>query len=264
MAQEYLAFATDLVHKAGDILLAYYRSDEINTTLKSDRSVVTQADVAVDQLISRALQDAFPGETILSEELQPEFAPASSSQNRVTWIVDPLDGTTNFSLGLPFWGVLIARLVNGWPETAISHFPLLQETYSAQRGKGTYLNGRPIRVAPPDKERPYTFFACCSRAFRRYQVNIPYKTRILGAAGYTYCMVARGAAILGFEATPRIWDLASAWLLVQEAGGIIETLDGSQPFPLHRNISYRQQCFPTLAASTPDLIAKARQGIIPK
>ena len=77
-------------------------------------------------------------------------------------------------------------------------------------------------------------------------------------------MVARGVSLLAFEATPKIWDIAAPWLLVQEAGGVIETLDGSQPFPLKPDIDYARQNYPTLAAATSDLAIRAHQQIIPK
>jgi myo-inositol-1(or 4)-monophosphatase len=95
-------------------------------------------------------------------------------------------------------------------------------------------------------------------------VDLRYKTRILGSASYTWCAVARGAAIIGFEATPKIWDIAAGWLLVSEAQGVIETFDASQPFPLIPGFDYRAQDFPTLAAATPELAKKAREQIRPR
>ena len=178
-------------------------------------------------------------------------------------MVDPLDGTTNFHLGLPFWGVSIARLVDGWPETAALYFPQLGELYSAQKGQGAWLNGQPLQVRR-DQFRKLSFFACCSRTLKHYQVDIPYKTRILGCAAYTFCAVARNIALLGFEATPHIWDIAGAWLVVQEAGGEIAALDGQSPLPLRPGLDYACQAFPTLAAADAERLAWARQRILPK
>jgi myo-inositol-1(or 4)-monophosphatase len=180
------------------------------------------------------------------------------------WIIDPLDGTTNFILGLHYWGVLLARIVNGWPEVAVMYFPMIHELYTSRLGAGAYLNNQPIQVQPPSRDRPYSFFACCSRTYRQYDVSIPYKTRILGSAGYLFCCVARGIAIIGFEATAKIWDIAGPWLLVSEAGGTIKTLDGSQPFPLKVGENYSNLSYPTLAAASSDLADKARGKILPK
>lgn len=257
-----LTFATNLAYRAGTLLLEQFQSIGLQTSLKIDHSVVTDADLASDQVISRAIQENFPGELILSEELQPALPPTDSLP--AVWIIDPLDGTTNFSLGLHFWGVLLARLVNGWPEIAVMYFPMLNELYTTRLGAGAFLNGQTIQVRPPAPDRPLSFFACCSRTYRRYYVSIPYKTRILGSAGYTYCSVARGIAVVGFEATPKIWDIAGSWLLVGEAGGVINTLDGSQPFPLNTGANYAHLNFPTLAAATSDLYDKAQGQIRPK
>jgi myo-inositol-1(or 4)-monophosphatase len=95
-------------------------------------------------------------------------------------------------------------------------------------------------------------------------VDIPYKTRILGCAAYTLCAVARNIAIVGFEATPRIWDIAGAWLVLQEAGGQVATLDGSLPLPLRPGLDYASQSFPTLAAADTERLAWARTRIHPK
>lgn len=259
--QPELDFAIQLSRQTGMLLLEYFQPSGIHANLKADRSVVTEADMAADRMIAENIQANYPADSILSEELQPS-APNYTGQN--VWIVDPLDGTTNFSLGLPIWGLSIALIVDGWPELASLYFPTIEELYTTQRGQGSYLNGNQITVKPPDPSQPWSFFSCCSRTFRNYSVCIPYKTRILGSAAYSLCCVARGISLIGFEARPKIWDIAGTWLLVQEAGGVIETYDGSTPFPLTPGKDYSRQDFPTLAAATPRLISRARQQIQPR
>ena len=144
------------------------------------------------------------------------------------------------------------------------YFPLVQELYTAQLGHGAALNGQTLAIASPDPRNRTTFFSCCSRTYKRYQVSVPYKTRILGSASYSLCAVARGIALVSFEATPKIWDIAGGWLLIQEAGGAIETLDGSQPFPVQLDRSYERQNFPTLAAATPALLQRSHSQIVPR
>ena len=256
-----LEFLIDLAYQSGELLLKYFQNIDLKTEFKSDRSIVTEADLAADNLIAQALEERFPNDWILSEELQPNYPSETETVNPTIWIVDPLDGTTNYSLGLHIWGVLLAQLIDGYPELAVLYFPLIDELYSAQRGGGAYLNNKQIKVLPPNPGRPLPFFTCCSRTFQNYKVNIPYKTRILGSAAYTFCCIARGIAILGFEATPKIWDIAGAWLLVKEAGGFVEPLHGNNPFPLRSGIDYAKQEFPTLVAATPDLAAKAHKQI---
>lgn len=256
-------FAVDLARQAGSLLLEHFRSGSLAPSLKSDRTVVTLADLASDRLITAAIQAQYPDDLILSEESSTGYQPVEGSTAAV-WVVDPLDGTTNFSLGLHFWGVLLARLVDGWPETSAMYFPLLDELYVAQRGAGAFFNGRPLRVQPPSDLSPLSFFACCSRTHTRYHVSVPYKTRILGSTAYTLCAVARSIAIVGFEATPKIWDLAAPWLLLNEAGGQIEVYDHNPAFPLQTGVDYARQSFPILAAATPELAERARRQIIPK
>ena len=255
---EDLNFARTLAFEAGKLLLEFFKKPNIETSMKGDNSVVTEADLAADRLISQSIRQRYPDDFILSEELRTDYThdPFGS-----VWIVDPLDGTTNFSLGLHYWGVLLCRLADGRPELTVMYFPLLDELYSAYRGQGAFLNEKRIHVRPLDVENPLPFFACCSRTYRRYKVSVPYKVRILGSAAYTFCALARGTAILGFEATPKIWDIAGAWLLVQEAGGVIDTLEGAGPFPLEEGVNYARKSFPTLGASTEELLAKARWQI---
>lgn len=256
----HLDFAAGLARQAGELLLSYYRPSGTRASLKADRSLVTEADLAADRLISRAIRDRYPQEALLSEELQP----ALGGEAACAWVVDPLDGTSNFSLGLPIWGVALARLAEGIPESAAICFPALGEMYTARRGAGAALNGERIQVKPPDPDMPAAFFSCCTRTFRRYEIDIRYKVRILGSASYTWCAVARGLALVGFEATPKVWDIAAGWLVVVEAGGTVMAHDGSQPFPLEAGLDYRGRNYPTLAAATAELAARAREQIRPK
>jgi myo-inositol-1(or 4)-monophosphatase len=258
MSQE-LEFAVDLAKNAGELLVDLYHSSGMQASLKADRSVVTEADLAADCFIRAAIAEAFPGEQLLSEEHAAQIADLACP----TWIIDPLDGTTNFSLGLHVWGVLIARLVDGRPHTAACYFPLLAELYTAEHGAGAFLNGEPIQAKPPDKDQPVSFFSCCARTHRNYTVDIPYKPRILGSAGYTLCAVARGAAVLGFEATPKVWDLAAGWLVAQEAGCAIAPYSGPSPFPLQPSQDYNALVYPTLVAATSERLAWGRQRLTP-
>ena len=258
-----LDFTVQLARQAGELLARFHASGELATRLKDDHSLVTQADIESDRLIAAAIHQSFPDDLLLSEELQPDYPTGSAATAQAIWVIDPLDGTTNFQLGLPFWGVSIARLVGGWPDTAALYFPQLGELYSAQKGQGAWLNGEPLQVRR-DRFRKLSFFACCSRTMKFYTVDIPYKTRILGCAAYTLCAVARNIAILGFETVTKIWDIAGAWLVLQEAGAQVATLDGQKPLPLRPGIDYARQSFPILAAVDSERLAWGRARISPK
>jgi myo-inositol-1(or 4)-monophosphatase len=175
----------------------------------------------------------------LSEELNPNL----HDNGEAIWVVDPLDGTTNFVLGIQYWGISIARLIEGQPQCAAIYFPMIDELYYAERRKGAFLNGKRIHTSAPNRDKPAAFFSCCSRTYRLYNVSVPYKARIFGSAAYTFCSVARGSAVLGFEATPKIWDIAAGWLIVSEAGGVVETLENQKVFPLSGGLDYTQHSY---------------------
>lgn len=253
-----LEFAIHTASQVGHLLQDYFRKGALNTRLKHDHSVVTDADLAADRFIEKAIHTSYPNDLLMSEEQKPDF---KLNSDQIVWIIDPLDGTTNFSLGLHIWGVSIARIVQGYPDTAAIYFPMLDEMYAAQRGHGATLNGEQLVLGEVLKPKPASFFSCCSRTFRHYRVNLPYKARILGSAAYSFCTLCSGAARVVFDATPKIWDIAGAWLLVEEAGGAIASFDDLQPFPLRPEIDYEKQVFTTLAAATPDFVAQARQKI---
>lgn len=258
-----LSFAIQCAIDAGELLIRLFHNPESAPQIKFDQSVVTQADFASDQLISQAIQRNFPDDLILSEELQPDLNLDDQLASRAVWVIDPLDGTTNFSLGIQIWGVLLARMVGGWPEIGVAYFPMLKEIYTAQKGLGAFFNQQPL-VIEPGKHRGFSFFTCCSRTYNNYHVGVPYKARIFGSSAYTFCAVARNTAILGFETTPKIWDLAAPWLIVQEAGGVVESFNHVSPLPLRPGIDYSQQVFPTLIACSTKVLDLARKWIHPK
>jgi myo-inositol-1(or 4)-monophosphatase len=261
--QDPLAFMVSLAEEVGGLLTSFFGRGSLYTEIKGDRSIVTEADLAADRLIGERIAQGFPGETIISEELHADHSQDDGDLSAV-WVIDPLDGTTNFRLGLPIWGVSLARCLKGRPAQAVVYFPLLGELYTAQAGGGARLNGALIRTLPPNPALPASFFTCCSRTHRRYTVTVPYKTRILGSTAYSLCCVARGAALVGFDATPKLWDLAGGWLALAEAGGSIEPFDQAPVFPIEPRQNHTRRNHPIVFAATPELVGKARQWIAPK
>ena len=260
MSSNLLDFSTHLIKKAGTLLTKYFSQQNLESDFKSDNSLVTEADLAADNLIRESIENAYPDDGILSEESGTIFP----KNHDYVWVIDPLDGTTNFSLGLQYWGVSIARLKNGQLEMGCVYFPLINEFYMAVKGQGAFLNGDLIKIDDPKENDPKPFFACCSRTYKNYTVNIPYKTRILGAATYNLCAVANSVAILAFEATPKLWDIAAAWLIIQESGGTVQTLNKIQLFPTETGHNYEIIDLPTLAAASPALYKKSSTQLIPK
>jgi len=258
---ETLDFISDLARHTGEMLIDHFCKADFDETLKIDNSIVTEADLAADRMLQGAIRKEFPNEYILSEEVH---SVTPDELNEPIWIIDPIDGTTNFSLGLHIWGVIITKLSEGWPVLTAMYFPMLKELYTAQISEGAYLNNSKIYVKEPDPKKGTALFACCSRTHRDYHVTVPYKVRILGSAAYNLSNIARGTAAVAFEANTKIWDIAGAWLLIREAGGTIDSYDGPLPFPFRAGIEYQNQNFPTIAGANRQLLDLTRNQIKPK
>ena len=257
MDSKRLKFTKDLALKTGELLLEKFNHHDRQGTLKDDRTLVTEADRAADQLIMESIQKAYPKEGILSEESSTTLPPGED-----VWVVDPLDGTVNFSRGLNYWGVSIAHLREGSPYTAALYFPVTGELFSASKNEGAYLNGEVLGAGGDFDQDLFPLFMHCSRMHQKYQVDLPYKKRSLGAAAYHLCLIASSTAVLSFESTVRIWDFAAAWLVVREAGGMITSLGDEAPFPAQTGRDYHKVPFPIAAAISKDVLDTARQNII--
>ena len=202
-------------------------------TKTGEFDLVTETDRASEALLVERLAAAFPGDAILAEEGGGQAGDQGGDQGgektgaEARWIVDPLDGTTNFVHGLPFFCVAIARERDGEVDLAVIHAPILDLTFTAERGGGAHCNGRALRVSesaslerallatgfPVDRERANNFiqFAAVkrrARAVRRY-----------GSASLDQAMVAAGTFDAYWEMRIKRWDVAPGSLIVSEAGG---------------------------------------------
>lgn len=259
MKSSRLELARKAAHQTGITLLDLYQKGNQTGSLKGDHTLVTEADKAADKMIQEMILREFPDDQILSEERSTIFP---GSQH--VWIIDPLDGTVNFSRGLDYWGVSIAHLENGMPRSAALYFPVTDELFSAVRGEGAFLNDQSLKVSADFDEDLFPIFVHCSRMHKRYHANLPYKYRSLGAAAYHLCLIANNKAVLAFESTVRIWDFAASWLIIQEAGGLVESFGEKQPFPAQPETDYHKIPFPIIAGASKEVLEKARKNIIQK
>lgn len=256
--EEALGIAIRLSDEAAQIAVAQFGSSVAR--IKPDGSLVTRTDEQLDALISARLRDRFPEDAILSEEQATIYDPAF----RRTWVIDPVDGTTNFARGLAVWGVSIALLVEGTPVVGVVRFPLLQELFAAAAGRGATRNGEPIRSSDDLVMDDQHLFLECTRTRRRYVVDLPLKSRMLGSAAYHICKVADGSVLAGSEATPKVWDIAAAELVLAEAGGLMRATDGQNIFPLERaRREYRSHNWPILYAGNSTLLQMVEAGLRP-
>ncbi len=221
---------------------------------KEEWGLVTEADVDADRTIRAFFATATPDVPVLSEEdttVYPEDA-------RGVWIVDPIDGTTNFVAGLPFWGVIVAYVEEGEPLAAAMYFPMLNEMYTALRGKGAWRNGQPIQVREP-KTKETRFMYLCSDTPWLYQVDLRYKSRILGCGAYHIALVASGKGVLSVDCAPFVWDYTAPSLILMEAGGVVTSLEGKDLFPLVPGKDYADDYRTLLAGADPRYIEEARR-----
>jgi len=232
---QFLAVAVDTALAAGRLQLQYFRGD-LEIRKKGLRDLVTAADLAVEQAIRDRLARYFPDHAVLGEETAPS-APAGSSRYR--WIVDPIDGTTNFAHGVPLFCVSIALEVGGRIDVGVVYAPVSGELFTAERGEGARLNGTRLCVTgeaslseallvtgfPPqaadsldDQLAVFGAFLASARAVRR-----------LGSAALDLAFVAAGRFDGFWEASLHAWDVAAGVLLVEEAGGLVTDFHGG-PF----------------------------------
>ncbi|MBW4561755.1 MAG: inositol monophosphatase family protein [Mojavia pulchra JT2-VF2] len=248
-----LDFAQTTTTRVGKQLMQDF--GQVQALQKADGSLVTKADKWADQEIRDAIASTFSGYGILSEEGDRVFP-----GTEWCWVIDPLDGTTNFTRGIPIWTISLGLLYQGVPVFGYVYAPtLVQAFHGFWEGSsglaaptGAFLNHHPIH-ASPDAPTNNHFFNLCSRSTPAMQPGFPCKIRMLGVASYNFLTVATGATLGGIEATPKVWDLAGAWVIVQAAGGTWRSLK-SEPFPLTPGEDYSDRSFPTLVVSRSELV----------
>jgi myo-inositol-1(or 4)-monophosphatase len=221
--------------------------------LKADGSLITACDRWSDGTLVEGLAELFPGEGVLSEE-GDKRVPLS----RAYWVVDPLDGTTNFAAGIPYWAISLARFEAGVPVLAVLDVPPLRQRIVAIRGRGAWRNGKPLQ--PPSlQSHPAGCASLCSRSIGVLQKlphqRFPGKIRLLGVASLNLVSVGMGQTVAALEATPKIWDLAAAWLVLSELGCAMRWLQQS-PEALAPGSDLANADFPVLAADSPETLQR--------
>ena len=207
---------------------------------KSDRDYVSEVDQVAEQTIIQILHDAYPDHAILAEES------GASGQSEYQWIIDPLDGTTNFLHGLPQYAVSIALKHKQQLFQAVVYDPARNELFTASRGGGAYLNDRRIRVAKRTKLqetligtgfpfRDMTHADAYLAIFRELMAKTS-GLRRPGSAALDLAWVACGRYDGFFEFGLNPWDLAAGALLVTEAGGMVGNLLGNEGYLQSGNI----------------------------
>jgi myo-inositol-1(or 4)-monophosphatase len=226
--------AGELIAHAGD------RLDLVKVERKAGNDFVTEVDRASERLLVKHLHKAYPDHGIVGEEGGESFSASSGSEYQ--WLIDPLDGTTNFIHGIPHFAVSMACLHKGRIEHAVIVDPIRREEYTASRGGGAQLNGRRIRVSQrrslsesllgtgipflPSQQQYMDAYLDTLKAFAGDCAGI----RRAGAATLDLAYVAAGRLDGFWEIGLKPWDIAAGVLLVQEAGGLICDLAGGHDY----------------------------------
>lgn len=220
--KESLSVAIKAVKEAGNELRKYYGKTSI--IYKQDKSIVTEADMAADKLIKEMIISNFPTHAVLSEETG-----LSNSNSDYLWIIDPLDGTTNFSAQNPFFAISIGLLHKKKPIIGVVYSPIQNELFYAEVNSGAYMNDSQIKV-DNDSTFEKSFISYCNgrddksrRKMIKIFKNIKIKNNVIrqvGAAALELCYVAMGR--FGAFIMPGVnsWDVLAGTLIVQEAHGV--------------------------------------------
>lgn len=206
---------------------------DIERSIKADGSIVTSADTSMQARLRAELATRFPAYALLGEEMDEEEQRARlASGTEGVWCLDPLDGTSNFAAGLPFFAVSLALLVGTEAVLGIVYDPIRDECFAAERGRGAYLNGEPLRPRRAYRAIGRTIAAV---DFKRLSPGLaarlgqdpPYASqRNFGASSLDWCWLAAGRVHLYLHGSQKMWDYMAGHLILQESGGFSCTLGG--------------------------------------
>jgi myo-inositol-1(or 4)-monophosphatase len=220
---------------AGNILLRYFEhTDSLTVTEKSKNDFVSEVDKAAEHAILEVLRKAYPDHSILGEET------GSHQGNDYQWVIDPLDGTTNYLHGNPQFAISIALKFQGKLEHGVIYDPLREEIFSATRGSGAFLNDRRIRVSARKGLEgaligtgfPYRDLSNMEAYLKMFQdvTKVAAGIRRPGSAALDFAYVAAGRLDGFWELGLSEWDFAAGALLVREAGGSVTDIGGGERY----------------------------------
>lgn len=207
---------------------------------KGRDNIVTDVDKEAERMIIGSILSAFPGHSILSEESRPMHG-----NSGYKWIIDPLDGTTNFSRAFPFFSVSIALEIDGRVKMGIVYDPMREELFRASAGKGAFLNKKRILVSRTRKLRDGFLATGFSYGIKRREKNLNHFKKFLlsslavrraGSAALDLSYVACGRFDGFWEMDLKPWDSAAGMIIVEEANGVVTKFDGSEYTPYDKDI----------------------------
>uniref|UniRef100_A0A8C5DP97 Inositol-1-monophosphatase n=1 Tax=Gouania willdenowi TaxID=441366 RepID=A0A8C5DP97_GOUWI len=213
-----------VAHETSVILSAFQQQKEVRLK-SSPADLVTETDQQVEKMLISAIRRKYPQHRFIGEE-SVAAGEAVELTDSPTWIIDPIDGTVNFVHRFPFVAVSIAFTVNKQTEFGIVYSCVEDKLFHAQRGRGAYLNGKPLCsdihrcVVVTEIGAESRSITCC--------VLLCYSVRALGTAAVDMCQVATGGADAYYHIGMHCWDIAASTIIVLEAGGVVMDTDGSE------------------------------------
>lgn len=232
--------AVNLVMEVSVLLLSDMEDKKVMTK-RGDANFVTEIDLKVQEIVIKGLKEILPESNIIAEETKDN----DFSFGKYTWILDPVDGTTNLMYGYKYSCIALGLAVDGKPYAGIVYNPYLKELFTAQKGKGAFVNGNPISVtvndnlgeslitfgtSPYDKGKADETFRVTKNVFMLCR-----DVRRSGCAALDICNVAAGRMDGFFEMELQPWDYAAASVILEEAGGFITDWKGNKLSYLHKS-----------------------------
>lgn len=235
-----LEVASAAARKAGSLLKENFGA-VANIRKKGVIDLVTDSDLRAEKIIIETIRADFPSDRIIAEESGTQ----GESPDR-TWIIDPLDGTTNFAHGFPFFGVSIALESKGRIALGIVYNPYSEEYFEATKGSGAFLNGRPITVSKTREIGesllatgfPYDIQTNAGDVLKLFgrMIKMAQGIRRPGSAALDLCYVACGRIDGFWEKGLQPWDTAAGVIIVKEAGGALATFEGTEYTPYEKSV----------------------------
>lgn len=261
----YQTFLTIELKKAADTARQYFGKVTSSSKPRDNNQVLTEADTVIGKQLVVAIEQAFPRHNIIDEE-----AGVIDKKSNFTWVVDPIDGTSNFAAGLPHYGIMIGLLDGVTPIVGGIALPYYEELYLAEKGKGTSCNGRPIRVSGEQQlltclvsygidghqENPALTEQECAILAKIILASRNLRT---SNSAFDMAMVASGHYGAYLNQTTKIWDNVAPHIIVEEAGGVWTTFDGA-PFDYSNAFARADENFSVCAANP--VLHKQLQAII--
>jgi myo-inositol-1(or 4)-monophosphatase len=224
-------FLFDIIKQAGKISLEYREKlSSMRVSKKSEKDLVSEADLAVESYLIDRIKQRYPSHAIMGEES------GSYGDNACRWIIDPIDGTTSFVHGQPFYSISVALEKEGDIVLGAVNAPVLNELFHAEKGQGAFCNGQPIHVSSRGQLIDSvlgTGFSCVRNNLEHD--NLPYFNKILphirGVRRYGSCAIDLSYVAAGrmegfWELSLHLYDMAAGWLILEEAGGRVTDFSG--------------------------------------